>query len=408
MYANSPKFLSGTLAGALLCVGASSACGRVGLELMPIEKSRDAGDDLTDSGGGGDGDDPEPCVAISDSDATCDGVDDDCDGTRDEDYAVADTSPCGVGSCRDRSVVAHCDVGGLLACQPGAPLAANDATADGVDDDCDGAVDEDTCMARSETYGAGSHVLARGGCGTLSVKLWGAAGSSGEKGGNWGLGINNGAGGAGGFVQGTFSVASVGTLRLDVGQGGQGCTAAGTNANPAYAGGAGGSAHNDPGAPGADGTVAGAAGGDANPGGDGAQGFFGGGGGGAGATPPWDGPYGKGGGGGAASVLTLDAQRVIAGGGGGGGGVGADVTTAGHSGGAGGSGCGGAGTVADNTGGGGGGGGVCQGGSATQVGTGRVPFDPAAELPAGAALGGDTSAECMAGGDGWAIVTYGP
>ncbi len=74
-------------------------------------------------------------------DASCDGVDDDCDGQADEDAPSAE-SVCGAGACAAFGVV-RCVEGALRDdCAPGAP-AADDAVCDGVDDDCDGAVDED-------------------------------------------------------------------------------------------------------------------------------------------------------------------------------------------------------------------------------------------------------------------------
>ncbi len=70
------------------------------------------------------------------ADATCDGVDDDCDGETDEDFVTAET--CGDGACeRDAACV-----GGEQSCVPGEPLSDTDVTCDGVDDDCDGEVDE--------------------------------------------------------------------------------------------------------------------------------------------------------------------------------------------------------------------------------------------------------------------------
>ena len=71
----------------------------------------------------------------------CDGLDNDCDGATDEDYAPTDTS-CGVGACAAT---------GQLVCQEGgsevdtcAPLDVAEAeVCDGVDNDCDGLVDVD-------------------------------------------------------------------------------------------------------------------------------------------------------------------------------------------------------------------------------------------------------------------------
>ena len=74
-------------------------------------------------------------------DATCDGVDDDCDGAIDENYVPLPTS-CGVGAC-GASGATSCQAGSVVdSCSPGTP-AGNDSTCDGVDDDCDGSADED-------------------------------------------------------------------------------------------------------------------------------------------------------------------------------------------------------------------------------------------------------------------------
>jgi hypothetical protein len=74
------------------------------------------------------------------NDATCDGKDDDCDGKIDENYASTGTS-CGVGAC-SRSGATSC-VGGVVqnSCTAGTP-AASDATCNGVDDNCNGSTDE--------------------------------------------------------------------------------------------------------------------------------------------------------------------------------------------------------------------------------------------------------------------------
>jgi alpha-tubulin suppressor-like RCC1 family protein len=75
------------------------------------------------------------------NDPTCDGRDDDCDGKTDENYAPLATN-CGIGACAATGVTAC--VGGVAvdSCDPGAP-ASSDADCDGVDDDCDGAADQD-------------------------------------------------------------------------------------------------------------------------------------------------------------------------------------------------------------------------------------------------------------------------
>ena len=75
------------------------------------------------------------------SDATCDGIDDDCDAVLDEDF-VPSASTCGVGACSATGTISC--VGGAVhdGCVPGTP-AASDATCDLIDDDCSGAADED-------------------------------------------------------------------------------------------------------------------------------------------------------------------------------------------------------------------------------------------------------------------------
>ncbi len=74
------------------------------------------------------------------SDATCDGKDDDCDGSTDEEYVGGQTA-CGVGACATTSPD-QC-VGGAVkvTCTP-KPAAATDATCNAIDDNCNGATDE--------------------------------------------------------------------------------------------------------------------------------------------------------------------------------------------------------------------------------------------------------------------------
>ena len=102
------------------------------------------------------------------SDASCDGIDDDCNGASDEDYAPVATS-CGIGACASTGVTS-CTAGSVQdGCTPGTP-AASDASCDGVDDDCSGASDEDYapqatscevggCLATGATSCAAGSVL---------------------------------------------------------------------------------------------------------------------------------------------------------------------------------------------------------------------------------------------------------
>jgi hypothetical protein len=78
-------------------------------------------------------------------DSVCNGTDDDCDGTVDEEYAPTVTT-CGVGTCAQAGQMV-CTSGTLTdTCIPGTP---SPETCNGVDDDCDGTVDNactSTCL----------------------------------------------------------------------------------------------------------------------------------------------------------------------------------------------------------------------------------------------------------------------
>jgi hypothetical protein len=77
---------------------------------------------------------PAACQSAATGNAeSCNGVDDDCDGAVDEDLRG---EACGVGACQRRST---CAGGGWQACVPGAPA---EEACNGADDDCDGEVDE--------------------------------------------------------------------------------------------------------------------------------------------------------------------------------------------------------------------------------------------------------------------------
>jgi hypothetical protein len=77
------------------------------------------------------------CTPLSDtSEFVCDGIDADCDGLVDEDYVPY---TCGTGMCVDDSVC----WAGVEDCVPLTPLATDDRICDGRDEDCDGSLDED-------------------------------------------------------------------------------------------------------------------------------------------------------------------------------------------------------------------------------------------------------------------------
>ena len=91
------------------------------------------------------------------SDESCNGIDDDCDGEVDE----LGTFTCGVGACAQ--TVSACVNGSVSACLPLAPTTTTD-DCNGIDDDCDGAVDEDCAGCfRVSTTGDDAAAIASGG-----------------------------------------------------------------------------------------------------------------------------------------------------------------------------------------------------------------------------------------------------
>jgi hypothetical protein len=78
------------------------------------------------------------CAPTSDpTEVACNGVDNDCDGLTDEDYAP---TFCGEGVCRRESYCFR----GEEHCTPRTPPVSTDTTCNLIDEDCDGATDEDT------------------------------------------------------------------------------------------------------------------------------------------------------------------------------------------------------------------------------------------------------------------------
>jgi len=92
-----------------------------------------------------DGNDPDceaACIETTISESECNGVDDDCDGQIDEDYQ-ATTTFCGDGVCANTGELA-CQDGQLVdTCAELPPEAADDTTCDGRNEDCEGGIDED-------------------------------------------------------------------------------------------------------------------------------------------------------------------------------------------------------------------------------------------------------------------------
>ncbi len=98
----------------------------------------DAGRSLPDTGGLGGGGGSGPCEA---SDEICNGSDDDCDGNTDEGFGIG--APCldGMGECQVEGRI-ECGPDGAATCSELAEAGAAEQC-DGLDNDCDGAIDED-------------------------------------------------------------------------------------------------------------------------------------------------------------------------------------------------------------------------------------------------------------------------
>src|SRR5262249_6598683 len=78
----------------------------------------------------------QSCIPGAPSPEVCNGIDDDCDGQVDEGFGLV-TATCGVGACK--RTVTDCTSGNPPPCRPGTP---SPEVCNGIDDDCNGVVDD--------------------------------------------------------------------------------------------------------------------------------------------------------------------------------------------------------------------------------------------------------------------------
>ncbi len=108
----------------------SGTCTGTGCE--PAECQTTAGNDCNDSSAG---------INPGASDDNCNGIDENCSGTADNDYVITVTS-CGAGVCSSVGQIECQDGSEVNSCTPGSPTESTEATCDDLDNDCDGQIDE--------------------------------------------------------------------------------------------------------------------------------------------------------------------------------------------------------------------------------------------------------------------------
>ncbi|MBW2253764.1 MAG: hypothetical protein JRI25_04115 [Deltaproteobacteria bacterium] len=87
---------------------------------------------------------------------TCDGEDEDCDGETDEDFPdLGDTCTAGQGICQTAGTIQCAALGGGTECVADTPITPGTETCNGLDDDCDGTPDQHWPVGQVCTIGVG-------------------------------------------------------------------------------------------------------------------------------------------------------------------------------------------------------------------------------------------------------------
>jgi len=137
----------------------------------------------------------------------CNGVDDDCNGTVDETFGVGTACTVGIGACANTGVFVCNPMGGTqCGVLPSNP--SPEACGNGVDDDCDGDIDEGCGGVGGAGGGTGGAGGGAGGAGGGMGGAGGAGGGMGGAGGGMGGGATGSTSGTGG---GTGGGATTGT-----------------------------------------------------------------------------------------------------------------------------------------------------------------------------------------------------